>query len=443
MAGRMIAVPLFARHVKPVEKSFYQPEIQTMPVEQIRELQLERLRNQVKAALEKPIPFWKRKLTEAGITSADDIKSLDDLTRIPVTFKDELRESERMHPPFGDYRGVGREGTKRIGTTSGTTGVPTTTLWTKNDLEAECIAGARTHWRAGIRPGMWIVHAHPLGIYGSSLFTSTFEYMDVCPITTGVCATEAELETVLRYLEKIGPDYFSLFPTSHARFYEKAIELGLDLDQLNLPEPSSIWPQAQSDTVSSGVDAFAFLGGVCGERNGSHIPEDLVIIEALDPITGKPVADGERGQLAVTTITKDNFVLRYNVEDIVRIYRGECTCGETHARMFFDGREKDIVQVNGNRILPLDVESALSKNTIVQSSVIKYQMIRRKKGAEHDSLRIRFENEYGGTSEAATLEIKLSNYLSETLHVPVNLQLVPKNCLPRDTFKPNWVVDEE
>jgi phenylacetate-CoA ligase len=436
----MIDLPLFARHVKPVEKSFYQPEIQTMPVDNIKQLQLERLKNQVRAALEKPIPFWKRKLEESGIQSADDIRSLDDLSRIPVTFKDELRESERLHPPFGDYRGVGREGTLKIGTTSGSTGVPTTTLWTKNDLEAEYMAGARNYWRGGLRPGMWIVHAHPLGIYGSSLFTGMLEYMGTCPITTGICKEEAELESVLRYLEKISPDYFTLFPTSHARFYEKALELGLDLDKLNLPEPSTVWPEAQTDSVSSGIDAFAFLGTVCHENNGAHVHEDLVILEALDPVTGNPVPDGERGQLTISTITKDNFVLRYNVEDIVRIYRDPCPCGETHARMFFDGREKDVIKVNNKRILPLDVETLLNKYT--DSSIIRYQILRKKKGADHDLLRVRFEHAKAGTAEADSIQTQLSNNLSDALHVPVTVELVASDVIPRDTFKPMWVVDE-
>lgn len=433
-------MPLFARNPRPVEKSLYQPDIQTLPRERIRELQLERLRNQVKQALEKPIPFWQRKLKDAGIQSASDIQTMEDVQRIPLTYKQEFRESERVHPPFGDYRGVGKEGTVMLGTTSGSTGVPTTTLWTKNDLEAECMSAARNYWRRGLRPGMWAVHAHPLGIYGSSLLTRTFEYMGVCPITTGVLASETELETVLRYLERIGPDYYSLFPTSHTRFYEKAIELGLDLDKLNLPLPSTVWPEAQTDQVSTGIDAFAFLGSVCEERNGAHICEDLAILEALDPVTHKPVPDGERGQMTITTLTKDNFVLRYNVEDVGRIEYSACSCGETHARYFFDGREKDITQVRGRRILPIDVETLLNKTN--QSSVVKYQIFRKNRAHDHDVLRVHYEHEKAQTAEADALATELSNRLGKALQVPVQLHLVPLNSMPRDTFKPSWVMDE-
>lgn len=426
-----------------VEHTFYQPEIQTMPLEQIREIQLNRLRDKVKVALEKPIPFWKRKLNEGGIYSAKDIHSLEDLTNVPVTVKDEFRESDRMYPPYGDYRGSMREEVIMIGTSSGSTGTPTTTLWTKRDLETEYLASARNMYRGGLRPGMWVVHGHPFGLYGgSTLLTGAYQYAGICPIAVGACESDAELEKVLRYLEQTSPDSYTLFEPAHRRFYNKAVELGLNLDKLNLPDPDSVWPEQAKMAVSGGIDSMGFLGQICHERNGSHVNEDLAITEVLDPVTGKPVPDGERGLLTITTLTKDNFVIRYNVEDIVRILPGYCSCGETLRRMVWDGREKDVVIVKGKRLLPTDLDTALLKYSSEKGSAMIYQIVRINKAVNHDSLRVRVEHAKADTSESASFKAELSAFLSDSLEVPVFVELVPQGSFLQDTFKRTYVIDE-
>src|ERR1043166_3949847 len=139
------------------EGALYESEIQTMPREQLVALQEERLRDAVRRMYE--MPFWRRKMDAAGMTP-DDVKTRDDLLRVPRTIKDELRTSQAEHPPFGDYQSAA--GAIRLGTTTGTTGTPSIVLWTRRDLDLEHRAGARMFWRHGVRPGMKVAHSHPL-----------------------------------------------------------------------------------------------------------------------------------------------------------------------------------------------------------------------------------------------------------------------------------------
>src|SRR5262245_8789665 len=141
------------------ERRWWDEEAQTLPRPDLRLLQEERLRDAV-ARAHAGAPFWRRRLDAAG-AGPDDIKTLDDLPRIPPDRKDRLRASQAEHPPLGDYRCVGLAGSVRLATSSGTTGRPTFITWTANDLALDYELAARAHWRAGLRPGDVVVTAHP------------------------------------------------------------------------------------------------------------------------------------------------------------------------------------------------------------------------------------------------------------------------------------------
>ena len=122
-------------------------------------------------------PLFGRKLAEAGITDADDITTSADIARIPLTRKQELRDSEAEHPPFGDYRFTDHRDCVRLGTSTGTTGTPTVALWTRKDIWIEYESAARNWWRTGWRPGQIVTHAHPAYLYGGGPFLSgSLEY---------------------------------------------------------------------------------------------------------------------------------------------------------------------------------------------------------------------------------------------------------------------------
>jgi phenylacetate-CoA ligase len=199
-----------------------------------------------------------------------------------------------------------------------------------------------------------------------------------------------------------------------------------------MPAPSEMQPWR---TVSAGLDAFAFLGSACGEHRGAHVCEDEAIVEAVDPATGEPVPEGTRGHLVVTSLTKDNFMLRYDLQDLVRLDRGECACGETHVRAFWDGRGADAVVVAGRTVLPLDVQIALADIEAVALPALEYQLVRT---ADQSVLRVRVE----AHRRPAGLEQDMKTSLEEALGVPVTLELLDAGALPRPAYKPLRVVDE-
>ena len=155
----------------PAQK-YWDPALQTLAPDLRRQLQDERVRALVTRCFETPVPFYARKLRGAGLTSADDIKGLDDLQHIPLTVKQELRDSEAAQPPIGDYRFTSLRECVRVGQSTGTTGTPTTMMWTRHDVWVEYESAARMYWRTGYRPGMLATHAHPAYLYGGGVMLS-------------------------------------------------------------------------------------------------------------------------------------------------------------------------------------------------------------------------------------------------------------------------------
>jgi phenylacetate-CoA ligase len=165
---------------------------------------------------------------------------------------------------------------------------------------------------------------------------------------------------------------------------------------------------------------------------GAHICEDFAVVECLDSVTGQPQPDLTRGHLVVTTIGRDNVMMRYDLEDIIRLNRETCACGETHMRMLWDGRTKDVIRVRGKELLPVDVWWVLEDFPELKAPTMEYQLVRRP-GA--DGIEIRIEGDWA-------LGEKIAARLEEKLEVPSRVEMVARGALPRPEFKPIRVVDE-
>jgi len=292
---------------------FWNPPIQTLSHDRLRQLQLERLGRALARIWTRPIPFFRRKLEAARLTPAD-IRSLADLAAIPVTVKDELRASERDVPPFGDYRGGRLEDSVRVAASTGTSGRPTYILWTRRDLEVDDEAACRGRYRWGLRPGMSCAHAHPFGLYGGGWhFSHGLEALGVLNVPLGPPATSDQVDEAVEVWRRVRPSEVRLFGNAAAKFSEGARRRGLDpARDLGLAVAGED-PRAQYRTVSAGLEALGMLGTACAEADGAHVCEDLAIAEVLDRRSRRPVGDGERGVLVVTTLEKDNLVLRYDL----------------------------------------------------------------------------------------------------------------------------------
>ena len=422
------------------ERRFYRPDVQTMPREQLAALQLSRLQALVRRIWERPIPFFRRKLEAARMTPRD-VRSLDDLRAIPTTVKDDLRASEAAHPPLGDYRGSTIDECVRVGCSTGTSGKPTIILWTRHDQAIDLEAVCRGRWRWGLRPGSSLAHGHPFGLYGGGIsFSKGIEALGLLNVPCAPPSASPWTREVIRLLAMVRPEHYRFFGNAGAQYADAARAAGRDPERdLNLRVQGED-PIEQYKSVSAGLEALGMLGTACDEEDGAHVAEDLAIAEVIDRNSGRPVGDGERGNLVVTVLEKDNAFLRYDLQDVVRLHLAPCPCGETHKRLFYEGRVKDIVAVDGRELLPIDVLLALLDCPALERSAIEYQIIRR---PQLNALPLRVEHAAAGTAEAPALAAAIAERARARLGVPVQVELLAPNALPRFAFKAARVVDEK
>jgi phenylacetate-CoA ligase len=402
-----------------LDRPFWDEEAQTRPREQIRALQDERLRAAVRRAYDNA-PFFRGRFDAAGVRP-EDIKSVDDIHLLPIFDKSDIRVDEAAAPPFGTYRSASPREIIRMATSTGTSGRPTVALWTAHDLALDFELSARTNWRLGLRPGHVVVNAHPgYTNGGESFIVGDCQYMGMLPISLGPPTSVEEAAKSLRVLEGLPIDRWRLFPSAMQRFREAAEKFDIKVE---LPEPERTGPLSQYEKFSGGQECISVIGGTCGTGKGAHLAEDYAIVEVLDVHTLQPVPDGQRGLLVITSLGRDNPMIRYNLDDIVRVDPTPCDCGETSYRGFYEGRRKDVVFVQGKIVLPIDVWLELPAEA-------EFTMVRRP-NAQRLTVRIEFEP-----------ASDLTERLEARIGVPVDIEQVAAGSLSRAAFKPERVVDE-
>ena len=424
----------------PDDRPYYDPVIQTMPLEEVWRVQAQRLACQLDRVWSVPVPFFRRKIEAAGLTRAD-LRGLGDLRLIPTTLKAELRRSEEEHPPFGDYRGAPVSAAVRLGASTGTSGRPTLILWTRKDLDVDYAASSRGRWRWGLRPGMSLANAHPFGMNaGGWHFSHGIEGLGVLNIPSGPPVGAQHVNDVIEVWRRLRPDMYRLFGNVATTYADAARAAGLDpARDLNLTIAGD-HPPEQYLMASSGLEALPLLGSACDERDGAHLAEDLAIVEVIDRHTGRACGHGERGNLVVTVLEKDNFLLRYDLEDIVRWNTKACPCGETHRRLFYEGRVRDIVPVGRREVLPIDVALVLYEFPEVCTPSAEYQIVRQQPPANR--LWVRVEYDPARVSDLNGLTQRLGERFQERLGVASQLELVARGNLPRFAYKAARVVDK-
>jgi phenylacetate-CoA ligase len=425
----------------PAQK-YWDPEMQTMAPEQLRELQLSRLRDLVDKVLRTPVPFFARKLKEVGIAGSKDITELEDIRHIPLTVKQELREAEAEHPPWGDYRFTDPREAVRIGTSTGTTGTPTISIWTRRDLFIEYESGARAWWRNGYRPDMIITHAHPAYLYGGGpMLSGCYEYLGMLNIWVPPPDTDELAEQALRFWTRVKPDIpFQGFTTG--RFYEVATKVGIEPKDAGLefhPMPGFGMGKGMP-LMTAGAECYAYLGSSCGQLPGAHLCQDWAIVQAVDPATGDEVADGEWGDLVVTTLDRDNGLLRYDLEEACAILRDTCPCGETSIRGLWGGRFKDLVAAQGTRFQANEIESALRRVADVSDPTLEWQLVR--PVDEAAALQVRVEKGVASTADDTEVAKRCEDAIRDALGVDARVTVLERETIPRFGYKAVRVVDE-
>ena len=348
--------------------NYFNPELETMPREALEKLQMERLKKTIDLCMN--VDFYKRRFKELGITP-DDIRTLDDVRRLPFTTKEDLRENY----PFG-LAAVPLTKCTRLHSSSGTTGNPTVVLHTQKDLEEWANAVARCLWMVGSRPDDVFQNSAGYGMFTAGL---GFQYGAERVGMLTVPAAAGNTTRQIKFIKDFGTSVLHAIPSYASRIYDVMREEGVDprrdtkLRILCIGAEPHSEEQRQRIEQNLGVKAYNSYGisemmgpGVafeCQEQNGLHIWEDYFIVEIIDPVTLEPVADGQLGELVLTTINREGMpLLRYRTRDLTRFLPGECPCGRHHRRIArLQGRSDDMIILKGVNIFPIQIEKILMK----------------------------------------------------------------------------------
>ena len=345
---------------------YLHPRFETLQRSEIENLQMERLHDTLKACMNSE--FYRKRFHDAGIT-ADDIRTLDDVTKIPFTTKQDLRDNY----PFGICT-VPMEKVVRLHSSSGTTGTPTVILHTKKDLEQWAEAVARCLYMVGLRSGDVFQNSSGYGMFTGGLgFQYGAERLGMLTVPAAAGNTKRQI----KFITDFGTTALHAIPSYAGRLYEVMEEMGIDprkdtkLTTLIIGAEPHSEEQRRRIEQMLGVKAYNSFGmsemcgpGVafeCQEQNGMHIWEDYYIVEIVDPVTLEPVPDGEIGELVLTTLNREAMpLLRYRTRDLTRILPGDCPCGRHHKRLDrMKGRSDDMMILKGVNIFPIQIETVL------------------------------------------------------------------------------------
>ncbi len=427
---------------------YWQEEIETMPRKKIEELQTERLIRQVERVYDN-VELYRNRMDAAGVKPSD-IKSLDDITKLPFTSKQDLRDTY----PYGMFA-VSLDEVVRLHASSGTTGKQIVVGYTRNDLDIWDDICARQLVAAGADKKSK-VHIS----YGYGLFTGGMGFhggatklgATVIPVSSGNTARQITI------IEDFEPDIICCTP-SYALYIAETMEKeGVDVSQLKLrsgilgAEP---WTEEMRAEIERrlGIKAYDVYGlteicgpGVayeCSEQHGMHVNEDHFIIEIIDPETGEHVPDGTQGEMVFTCLTKEAFpLIRFRTRDIGAVTHEKCSCGRTFVRMSKPmGRTDDMLIIRGVNVFPSQIETVLIKMGYSPNYQIVVDRI-----DNHDTLDVLVEMTVDTFTDTVTgisrKEKELESELRSLLGIAAKVHLVASDSIARSEGKAKRVIDK-
>ena len=423
---------------------YFQPEIETMSRDEIRKHQLEKLRWQVKRVYEN-VPMYKERMDDAGV-KPKDIKDLSDISKLPFTTKQDLRD----YYPF-QLLAVHKRDIVRIHASSGTTGKQVVAGYTRKDLEMWANGFARQLVAAG-GDEKSIVQVS----YGYGLFTGGLGAHQgaekvgamVIPISSG------NTERQIRFMCDLGSTHLCCTPSYAMYLGETVKEMGVK-NQLKLKagifgaEP---WTEEMRKKIEEalGIKAYDIYGlteimgpGVsyeCEYQNGMHICEDMIIAEVIDPDTGEVLPEGSFGELVLTTIQKEGQpMIRYRTRDLCQLNYEPCACGRTHVRMMKPaGRTDDMLIIRGVNVFPSQIEEVLLRNSIEVSP--NYQIVvDRVNNTDTFDINVELSPRFTGDVEAE--KHKLQVQLRSALGIGAKVHLLRPKSIERIEGKAKRVID--
>jgi phenylacetate-CoA ligase len=445
------------------ERRLWNEAIEAMPQEEMRILQLDRLKKQVAYNYENS-SYYRQKFQEIG-ARPEDIRSFDDFARVPVMTKDEHRKAqeesiEKYGNPYALLACAPREAIVRINSTSGTTGTPTLYTLTQHDVDVVNEMHARKYWRAGVRPGDVMLQALSLSMFTGGLpLSQGIIHMGACVVPVGI---EGGTKRVLDFVRLTSPTAIIATPSFGQHLIEKCPELtGKPAEALGLKwffcagEPGGGNPEVRKLLAGGfGAKVFdhtggghAFHGISCDEPpeqfSGMHfVSEDHCLLELVDPNTRQSIemTHGAVGEMVFTFLDWEGGpFMRYALGDMLQVYTNPCTCGMPGIRFKIIGRADDMLIVKGVNVYPEAIQSALLKFSPEVTGIFRI-LLDGPGPLVKPPLRIRLE--YGrGVSEKdlPSLEEKIVAHFREQVRITPRLEWVPQGAIPREMKKTKFI----
>lgn len=403
---------------------FWDKEHETLSRTEMEALQLERLQRKVAEVYER-VPFYRKSFQDNHITPGD-IRSLGDLSKLPFTNKTDFRDKYA----FG-LLAVPRKQVVRVHGSSGTTGKPTVVAYTRGDVELWSDMLARTLVMGGVTDEDVVRNAYGYGLFTGGL---GIHYGVERLGATVIPMSGGNTKRQIMLMQDMGTTVLACTPSYSLFLAETARQMGVDLRSLPLrvgffgAEP---WSYRMREEIESnlGILALDIYGlseiigpGVaqeCPHKRGLHISEDHFLPEVVDPVTGQPLPDGEKGELVFTTVTKQALpVIRYRTRDIISLHREACACGRTLVRMEkVTGRADDILTIRGINVFPSQIEAVLLE-VEVSEAVLSDEI---------------------GWLESLTRKVRAE--VESTLGINAVVKLVEPGRIPRSEGKAKRVID--
>lgn len=429
-------------------QNYYQKEIETMPVEEIKKLQSEKLVKQVKHVYEN-VPYYRNLMDEKGVTP-DDIKGIEDLHKLPFLSKSDLREAY----PYGLLAKPLKD-CVRIHSTSGTTGKRVIAFYTQHDIDLweDCCARAIVAAGGTDEDVCQVAYGYGLFTGGSGLNGGSHKVGCLTlPMSSGVT------ERQIMFMNDLKATILCCTPSYAAYIGETLKEMGMGPDDIPLKagifgaEP---WTEEMRKNIEEtlGIKAYDIYGltetsgpGVafeCSEQSGMHINEDHFLAEIIDPETGEVLPEGSKGELVFTALDKEAFpLLRYRTRDICVLSREKCSCGRTLIKMAKPmGRSDDMMIIRGVNVFPSQIETVL----LNEGYQPNYQIIVDRKG-NTDTFDINVElnpEQFTDTVSGVTaLEKKLAEAMKTMLGINPSVHLVAPKSITRSEGKAVRVIDK-
>lgn len=396
-------------------------------------------------------PYYRASFDAAGVHPGQ-LRSLDDLRLFPTIDKQVLRQRQEALPLLGDLAAVPERDVVYVSASSGSTGVPTVSPFTAQDFDDWIDFEARLFWSSGLRPEDRYAHSLNFSLFVGGPCVLGAQKLGALCIHAGTVPSE-RLLAILRQFQAT-----AIWTTPSYAWYlgETAVKEGIDPRRdlavkriFVAGEPGGSIPETRERIEALwGAKVFDYYGlsdifgacaGMCEERDGLHWAEDHILVEVIDPETGRPVAEGERGEMVLTTLKKQaRPLIRFRTGDIVSFTNEPCACGRTSQRLLgVHGRLDDMLIIKGVNIFPSDVEAVVRKDTRLSG---EYRLVVERRN-HLDHLTVEAEQRSGDNHAPAELAHDLGRQLKAVTGIHPEISILAADSLPRATHKAKRVDD--